>query len=111
MLESHPPPSAKPGSIHVFSCPSRQGGAGGAGAGANSNSPNKVFRSTEWRLAADKLDQMIGDTGTPTEREGFGAVCGWDEAVFRLETSDFISVTGDTAYTREQKNGGEKKRK
>ena len=70
----------------------RQVGAGGAGASAN-----KAFRSAEWRLAADKLEQMMMDLST---EGGLGAGCGWNAAVFTRETSDFISVTGDTSYTK-----------
>ena len=82
------------------SSPSRQRKTGGAGSSAYD--ANKGFRSTEWRLAADKLDQMVTDTADTAE--GLGAACGWDAAVFRLETSDFISVTGDIIHTQNAKN-------
>eukprot|EP00904_Undaria_pinnatifida_P012698 jgi/Undpi1/8559/HiC_scaffold_25.g11024.m1 len=74
--------------LNIWSDPDAnfQVGAGGAGASAN-----KAFRSAEWRLAADKLEQMMMDLST---EGGLGAGCGWNAAVFTRETSDFISVTG-----------------
>lgn len=58
--------------------------------------PNGAVRIAGWRRAADILKQLrdeavdVGENGSP---------CGWDAALIRLETGDFVSITGETTVT------------
>lgn len=64
--------------------------------------PNGAVRIAGWRRAADVLEKLR-DTAVKTG--GIGNACGWDDAIIRLETGGFVSITGDVTVTVRNNSG------
>lgn len=57
---------------------------------------NRAVRIAEWRRAADVLEKLKENAANAG---GVGSSCGWDVADIQLETTDFVSITGERGRT------------